>query len=176
MRSLKIMVLFGISLTLGACDWLTGRHDDELPGNEVVSAEGKAEPGQVSVKAPGLDVTFTVPQGLSKDVKVNSDIKILYPKTSITGRYAAGGGSGGKDEGESEVEFRFASPDAPERIAAWYQEPARAELFSVEKVSREGADTLIRAREKQGDGEFRLRLAPRAGGGTDGRLVIHKKD
>ena len=173
MRSLKIMVLAGISLTLGACDWLTGRHDDELPGNDTVTAEGKAEAGQVSVKAPGLDVTFTVPKGLSKDVKVNSDIKILYPKTSITGMYAAGGG---KEEGESEVEFRFASPDAPERIAAWYQEPARAELFNVEKVSREGADTLIRAREKQGEGEFRLRLAPRAGGGTDGRLVIHKKD
>jgi hypothetical protein len=175
MRNWKIAALVAGCSALGACDWVTGRHDDEDPfGNETVSAEGKAETGQVAVKAPGLDVTFTVPKALTRDVKVNSDIKILYPRASITGMYAAGGS--GKDEGESEVEFRFGSPDAPDRITAWYQDPARAPLFKVESVARDGGDILIRARDKQGDGEFRLRLAPRQGGGTDGRLVIHKKD
>src|SRR5215210_6742843 len=159
MRRLKIAALAGACLALGACDWLTGRHDDDEPGDNAVSAEGKAEAGQVAVKAPGLDVTFTVPKALTQDVKVNSDIKILYPKTSITGMYAAGG----KEEGESEVEFRFGSPDPPERIAAWYQDPARAALFKVEQVGREGGDTMIRATEKQGGGAFRLRLAARAG-------------
>jgi hypothetical protein len=170
MRKWKWLILFGAALSLPGCDWLTNRNDDDPPANDALSAEGKAEAGQVSVKAPGLDVSFTVPKGLTRDVKVRSDIKILYPKAAITGMYAAAGS--GKEEGESEVEFRFASADAPDRIAAWYQDPARAGLFKVKDITRQGADTLIRGREKGRDEDFRLRLAAKAGGGTDGRLVL----
>ena len=65
MRNWKITALLGASLALGACDWLTGRHDDELPGNDAVSAEGKAEVGQVSVKAPGWPETPISAVGLA---------------------------------------------------------------------------------------------------------------
>ena len=170
MRKWKSWVLAGATLSLGACDWVTGGRDDEAqPGNETVSAEGKAEPGQVAVKAPGLDVTFTVPKALTRDVKVRNDISTLYPKASITGMYAAGGGEAKKEE--TEVEFRFVSADPPDRIAAWYREPARGPAFKVKKVESEGAETVIRGTEQ--DKDFKVRLAARAAGGTDGRLVIH---
>jgi hypothetical protein len=169
MRKWKLLILAGTAVSLGACDWLTARNDDDQAGNDAISAEGKAEAGQVAVKAPGFDVSFTVPKGLSRDVKVHSDIKILYPKAAITGMYAAAGS--GKEEGKSEVELRFSSADAPDRIAAWYQDPARSALFKVKSAGREGADTLIRGQEKGRGGDFSVRLAARAGGGTDGRLV-----
>jgi hypothetical protein len=173
MRNSKLAVLTGLAMSLTACDWLTARHDDDEPGNDSPSAEGKAEAGQVALKAPGLDVSFTVPKSLTRDVKVHNDIKILYPKTAITGMYAAGGGE--KDK-ESEVEFRFTSPDAPDSIAAWYRDPARAQAFKLEDVTREGRDTLIRGTPRGGNDHFKVRLSARAQGGTDGRLVIHDKD
>jgi hypothetical protein len=169
MRKWSLLILAGTAASLGACDWLTARNDDEPPANEAPSAAGKAEAGQVAVKAPGFDVSFTVPRGLSRDVKVHSDIKILYPKAAITGMYAAAGS--GKEEGKSEVELRFASADTPDRIADWYRDPARGALFKVESIGRQGADTLIRGRETGRGGNFSVRLAAKAGGGTDGRLV-----
>jgi hypothetical protein len=170
MRQWNGLILAGAALSLGACDWITGGRDDEAqPGNDAVSAEGKAEAGQVSVKAPGLDVTFTVPKSLTRDVKVRNDIATLYPKASITGMYAAGGGATKKEE--TEVEFRFVSTDPPDRIAAWYREPARSPAFKLKKVESEGAEMVIHGSEQ--DKSFKVRLAARAGGGTDGRLVIH---
>jgi hypothetical protein len=173
MRNWKLAALLGLALSITACDWLTARNDEDEPGNENVGAEGKAEAGQVALKAPGLDVTFTVPKSLTREVKVHNDIKILYPKTSITGMYAAGGGEKDKN---SEVEFRFTSPDAPDRITAWYRDPARAAAFRLDKVSQEGADTLIRGAQKGEDSAFKVRLSAGPKGGTDGRLVIHDKD
>ena len=80
MRNRQLFALALVALSLSACDWITGRHEeDDQPGNEVASAEGKAEAGQVAVKAPGLDVTFTVPKALTRDVKVHNDITCLYP-------------------------------------------------------------------------------------------------
>src|SRR3569833_3830334 len=128
MRNRQLFALALVALSLSACDWITGRHEeDDQPGNEVASAEGKAEAGQDAEKAPGLDVTFTAPKALTRDVKVHNDITSLYPKASITGMYAAGG----QDDDRTEVEFRFVSVDAPERIAAWYRDPARAGLFKL---------------------------------------------
>ena len=43
---------------------------------------------------------------------------------------------------ETEVEFRFGSADSPETIAAWYQQPARAGAFKLDRVEREGAETF----------------------------------
>jgi hypothetical protein len=173
MRNWKLPALLGLALSLTACDWLAGRPDDDEPGNESIGAEGKAEAGQVALKAPGLDVSFTVPKALTRDVKVHNDIKILYPKAAITGMYAAGGGEKGK---ESEVEFRFTSPDQPDAIAAWYRDPARSAAFKLDKITQEGAETVIHGAPKNEDSKFKVRLATRTEGGSDGRLVIHKKD
>lgn len=172
MRSWKRIILAGTLLSLGGCDWLTGHRDEEdRPGEAAAGAEGKAEPGQVAVKAPGLDVTFTVPKALTRDVKVRNDIATLYPRASIVGMYAAGGGEGKSNE--TEVEFRFSSRDAPDAIAAWYRDPARSAAFRLDRVERQGSETVITGKER--DQRFKVRLAAKAGGGTDGRLVLHDK-
>jgi hypothetical protein len=173
MRNLKLPIVLALALGLTACDWLTARQDDDDDGNQAVGAEGKAEPGQVSLKAPGLDVTFTVPKSLTRDVKVHNDIGVLYPKAAITGMYADGGGDKGKD---GEVEFRFTSADAPDRILAWYREPSRSTAFKVKKAGLEGAETVISGSQKRDGNKFKLRLRPGPKGGTDGRLVIHSHD
>ncbi|MDB5672592.1 MAG: hypothetical protein JWO25_3551 [Alphaproteobacteria bacterium] len=172
MRNWKLLAMLGLAMSLNACDWITSHHDDDEFGNESFGAEGKAEAGQVSVKAPGLDVTFSVPKSLTRDVKVRSDITSLYPQAKITGMYAAGGGEKGK---ETEVEFRFSSTDKPALIAAWYRDPARVGAFKLDKVTQKGAETLVRGTQKNDGKTFKVQLGTGPDGRTDGRLVIHDK-
>ena len=145
---------------------------------EVVGAglEGKAEDGKISVKAPGLDFSFSVPKGIADNMKADTDSEILYPGSSIRGIHAVQGAKAQDGVRQGEVEIRFASPDPAGRIAAWYRDPARGEGFAVTSAVRQGAGyVLAGTTRREGDG-FKLHLAPAGGGGTDGRLIVRDRN
>jgi hypothetical protein len=149
---------------------------EEAKANQQVSAEGQAEKGTIRFKGTGVDLSFVVPKALRGDVKADRNGKILYPGSTLDGMAMVGAEpTGRKGGGDSEIEVRFATADAPDKVAAWYRDPARRAEFKVDAVRKEGQGLAIDASETDGHA-IKVRLAPRAGGGTEGRLVLHHND
>lgn len=177
MTWMKLTAPLGALALLAGCD-LTIKDGEEAAGgnNFTASAEGKAEDGKISVKAPGLDFSFKVPKGIADNMKADADSEILYPGSSIRGIHAAQGAKAEDGVRQGEVEIRFASPDPADRIAAWYRDPARGEGFAVTSAVQEGAGYLLAGTTKrEGDG-FKLHLDPGGDGGTDGRLIVQDRN
>jgi hypothetical protein len=154
-----------------ACEAKIGKEADKPdPKAAAASAEGKAEEGQFSIKAPGFDMKIDIPAGVTSHGDSDSDM--LYPGATLSGMHIEGSKGGGDGKGDAGIELRFTSPDAPDKVAAWYRDPARATGFSIAGIRREGADYLISGAEKQDGDPFSLRLTSRSGGGTEGRLTL----
>ncbi|HEX8467306.1 MAG TPA: hypothetical protein VF620_05835 [Allosphingosinicella sp.] len=172
----SLCTAFAAAALLCACDSKDG--PDE-PGNAVaeghVSAEGKAEEGKISLKMPGVDMTLSLPKGVANQARTERDSKLLYPGATLRGMAIAAGPDSDKS-GDSEVEIRFSTPDPVDRVAAWYRDPARAEGFQLQKAAREGDSWLVAGVQKRDDHRFKLRLSPRPGAGTDGRLTVRHRD
>lgn len=161
---------------LGACEAKMDPDEADNGAAEAnVSAEGKAEEGKISVKAPGFDLKFTLPKGMVGEARAERDSKLLYPGAVLRGMAIAAGQDTGKG-GDSEVEIGFSTPDPLDKVAAWYRDPARAEGFRLERAAREGDGWMVTGVQKRDDHRFKLRLSPRAGGGTDGRLMVRHRD
>jgi predicted small secreted protein len=163
------LVATAAALVLTACEARFG-NDVEAVGNG--SAENKAEEGQVSINAPGVQMKINIPEGLRHEASIHDDNGLIYPGSTMSGMHIEGGHDGDQGKSEGEVELRFASTDAPDRVARWYQDPARARDFTIASAGRDGVAYLFAGTRKDGDGRFRIRLAPRRGGGTDGRVLL----
>jgi hypothetical protein len=172
---MKTFILFpalAASALLTACDARIGHRDEATNATGNASAEGKAEEGQLSVSAPGFEMKIDIPEGIRRQAGIDDDSGLIYPNGQFSGIHVEGGRDGPAGAGEGEVELRFTSADAPETIARWYRDPARSGDFSIGGAGREGQDFVITGTGKDDEGQFRVRLSPRAGGGTDGRLVL----
>jgi hypothetical protein len=171
MNALRLLPLAATSaaLMLTACDARFG-NDVEPGGNG--SAENKAEEGQVSINAPGVQMKINIPEGLRHEASIHDESGLIYPGSTMSGMHVEGGREGEHGKSEGEVELRFASTDAPDVLAHWYQDPVRARDFTVGSAGRDGAAWVFAGTRKNGDGRFRLRLEPRQGGGTDGRVLL----
>jgi hypothetical protein len=164
------------SVLLAACQAKTDPDEaDNATAAAEVSAEGKAEEGKISVKAPGFDLKFSLPREMVGEARVERDSKLLYPDAILRGMAIAAGEGRGKG-GDSEVEIGFSTPDPLDKVVAWYRDPARAEGFRLEDASRKGDGWRITGVQKRDGHRFKLRLAPRPGGGTDGRLTVRHRD
>ncbi len=164
------------ALLLGACDAKVDPDEaDNGAAAAEVSAEGKAEEGKISVKAPGFDLKLSLPKGMADEARAERDSKILYPGAVLRGMAIAAGQSSGKS-GDTEVEIGFSTPDSVEAVVAWYRDPARSEGFRLESAAKAGDGWLITGVQKRDEHRFKLRLGPRPGGGTDGRLTVRHRD
>jgi hypothetical protein len=159
------------ALALGACQARFG-NDAGPTGNG--SAENKAQEGQVSISAPGFDMKIDIPSGLTRRGRMNDDSGLIYPDSGMSGIHVQGGPKEGESDGE--VELRFTSADAPDLVARWYQDPARAAQFTIATANREGPAYVFAGATRERGGQFRVRLSPREGGGTEGRLLLIDSD
>lgn len=173
--------LAGLALLAG-CD--SASENKAAPAN-LASAEGAAEEGKITLKGPGVDMSFVVPKGMRGEAKADKNSNFLYPGATIggiaiVGVQAKAGKGGGADKsgggGDTEAEFRFATADPPAKVAAWYRDPARGKDLHVTAASKDGDDTIISGVEPGDNHPFKVRLKARPGGGTDGRLTIHHDD
>lgn len=155
------------ALALTACE---ARFGNDARPSANGSAENKAEEGQLSINAPGVEMKINIPEGLRREAHMNDDSGLIYPGATMSGIHVEGGREEGKSDGE--VELRFNSADPPDTVARWYQDPARASDFTIAAASREGPAYVFTGTKKNGDGRFRIRLAPRQSGGTDGRVLL----
>ena len=161
---------------LCACDGTVRPEEpDNVVATEPVSAEGKAEEGKISLKMPGVDMTLSLPKGVADEARAERDSKLLYPGAILRGMAIAAGPDSDKS-GESEVEIRFSTPDPLDKVAAWYRDPARAGGFQLERAAKAGDSWLVTGVQKRDEHRFKLRLSPRAGEGTNGRLTVRHRD
>ncbi len=166
----KMTVLLGAALAVAGCEARIGNGQDAADSNGQASAEGKAEEGQIAFSTPGFDVKINVPLDRAE---TEDQGEILYPGSKVTGLYIAANPDS-KSGSDGEVELRFATPDAPDKVAAWYRDPARSENFTLSADGKEGAAFVFTGTEKGEQNGFRLRLEAK-GTGTDGRLVVRDR-
>jgi hypothetical protein len=169
--------MFALAATalLCACGVGSGDDDDNLSaGNQSVSAEGKARDGTISVKAPGVDISISVPKELTGEAKAGKDSKVLYPGASFGG-IAIAAGEKNNQGGATDVEVHFRTADPPEKVAAWYRDPAR-DGFRLTSERREGNELVFSGIQTGDRHPFKVTFGPGSGGGTEGRLRVHHTD
>jgi len=138
-----------------------------------VGAEGKAEEGRLSIRAPGIDIAINVPDAMRSRARAGTDSDVLPPGAQVSGLHVQG--DGGDAAARDSVELRFVSGEPPERVAAWYRDPARREHFSISSARREGGEIVLGGATQDG-GPIIVRLSPGTGTGTDGRLILVDRD
>jgi hypothetical protein len=174
MKGSKHIGLIAGLLLLAGCDLRVGEGEGSAADGNV-SAAGKSEDGRLSVSAPGFEMNVDIPESISAEAQMDDDSGVIYPNARFSGIHVEGGRDGGHGS-DGEVELRFASGDAPDAVARWYADPGRAADFTLASNGREGADFVISGAMKKEKGQFRVRLSPRSGGGTDGQVVLSDRN
>ena len=136
-------------------------------------AEGKAEEGRASIRAPGIDIAIHVPQAVRGRARANVQSEFLPPESQASGIHIEGDG-GDRAAGHDSVEIRFTSPQPPAEVVAWYRDPARRAKFSISGAERAEGEQVLTGTTAEG-APIRVHLAAR-GTGTDGRLVLVDRD
>ncbi len=170
MRKLASVSLIAMLAATAACDMeIGGGKEASATAAGAATAEGRAQESTFSMNVPGFNMKMPIPDGIRNNAEIDSDGEMLYPGATFSGMHVEGGKKGQSDDGA--VEIRFTSADAPQKVAAWYRDPARKD-FTVVSARQEGDAFVILGRQKAEADEFKIRLTPKANGGTDGRLAI----
>ena len=175
-RTLTLILMLGL---LPGCEPPAGKEagKSEIAQNDGPSpggAEGKAKEGQFSIEAPGVEMKIDIPSGVTSHG--NSDSDLLYPGSTLSGMHIEGRRGSAEGKGNAGIELRFTTKEAPEKVAAWYRDPARSTGFTINSVRREAGAILIAGAEKEDGDPFSLRLAEASGGGTEGRLTLSDRN
>lgn len=168
----RLAVTIGAAaVLLCACEMKINRDGkDEASGNEAAPAV--ARDGEISINTPGFDMKLDIPESLRSDISGDSDI--VYPGSKIGGLNVTAREDNG--QGMGRVIMRFTSPDAPNKVAGWYRDPARAATFTGVSVRQEGTGYRISGTDKDGGDPFDLSLTPAAGGGTQAQLTLQDRN
>ncbi len=179
MRFPERLLVIAAAALLGACEMEIGNEANDAGngGGDVaaagnVSASGKSEEGQLSISAPGFKMKLDIPEAIRTNARIDNDSGLIYPNARFSGIHVEGGRERTDGGNEGEVELRFASSDSPETIARWYRDPARSSDFTIASSSQEGDSLVVAGTTADDGGQFRIRLSPAAGGGSDGRVLL----
>ena len=159
MSRLKLLIAAGAVTLLAGCG---APAENEAAATRNAVAESRTENGQLTVRAQGVDLKIDLPQPLRRMAGNDGNRALVYP----------GAAAGARAEGGV---IAFHSDDAPETVARWYRDPARANRFSVTADERRGPAIVLAGTVRNGD-TLAVRLAPGEGGGTDGRVVVTARD
>jgi hypothetical protein len=177
MAYLKMVAAAGLALALAACEGRSA--DTEEPQGDAaakVSAEGKAEDGKVTIKAPGFDLAIRIPDAVSRRAVTDRGTRIVPPGSRFGGIHIEGGRSAGPDGGHGEVEMRFSADTDPAATANWYRDAARTDDFTVSGARREGDGYVVEGQTREDSGTFTARVTPGAAGGSDIRLLLRDRE
>jgi hypothetical protein len=177
MRSIAILAV--AAAAAAGCSMPSGESERQEAAKQEANeqappgAEGKAEEGRLSIRAPGVDIAINVPDAMRSRARASADSEVLPPGAEVSGLHVQGDG-GDRQAGRDSVELRFLVPQPPEQVAAWYRDPARRAQFTISEARRDGNALVLTGTHHEGS-PISVRLEPR-GGGTDGRLVLVDRD
>lgn len=170
MSSLRLLSVLPVAILLAACDARIG--SDAPPVEADATAAGKAEEGRLTIAAPGFNMSIQIPEGIRANAEMDASDGLIYPGSTFGGIHVQGRPDSAQGQGNGEVELRFSTSDSPDRVAAWYRDPARGEQLTVESAGREGDSIRILGTGRSDGDRFALTLEPRESGGTEARLVL----
>jgi hypothetical protein len=170
MTPTKLVPLLAATLAASACSVQIGNGQTDGNATVDVNTPGNGSDGSLSVRAPGFNLSMDIPASIQGEISAG-DNDLVYPGARIGGVHV----NAGRDHAdEAIVEINYASTDGPDRIAAWYRDPARGPDVRVSSASRQGDAMLISGTHEED--RFELRIAPRADGGSEARLVLTDTD
>jgi hypothetical protein len=162
-----ILVIAGAALLLGGCEVSVKRDGDAGAGGNAAAPETVRD-GQIAIDTPGFDMKLDIPEALRSEIGGDGDL--IYPGSKIGGLNISAGKEAA--HGRGQVQMRFTTADAPDKVAAWYRDPARAAALTGVSVQQEGTGYRIRGADKNGSDPFDLRLSAAPGGGTQAELLL----
>ncbi|ATE63207.1 hypothetical protein [Rhizorhabdus dicambivorans] len=162
-------------LLLAGCELKVGKDGNDQGGDSAsvsIGADGNiavsANDGKegVSIDTPGFGGRINI-----KGMRLGSDnMEIdgmkLYPGTELSAINVVD--REGPDNGQ--VDMRFTSPAAPDKVAAYYADAGRAAGFRDVAVTRQGAAATFSAIKEDND-RVTISIAP-AAGGSSGRIRV----
>lgn len=166
----KLLCAAAAAVSLAACEARIG--NDAPPVAENATAAGRAEEGRLTIEAPGFNMSIDIPEAVHARAEIDENSGLVYPGSRFSGMHIQGGREGSAGNRDGEVEMRFTHADPPERVAAWYRDPARAEEFSVATADRRGDSFVLAGTGRRDRERFTATIGPRAGGGSETRLVL----
>lgn len=158
---------------LTACEARFGNDAGEVSVN--ATAAGRAEEGRLTVEAPGFNMQINIPEGIRTRAEMDDENGLIYPGSTFGGIHVQGGLEGPAGERDGEVELRFSTGDAADRVVAWYRDPARGEDIRIASAERQGNAFVISGTGRDGE-RFNLNITPRAGGGSEARMVLQDRN
>ena len=165
----KCLPALAAIVLLAACDVKIGNEAGNV--SENASAAGRAQEGRLTIEAPGFNMSMDIPKDALEDSKIDDD-RVIYPGSQFGGVHVEGRPGRNGEEGSGEVELRFTTGDAADRVVAWYRDPARHDDIVVASAGRQGEGFLLSGTVGEEKKRFDLRLTPRLGGGTEARLLL----
>jgi hypothetical protein len=166
----SVLVIVAAAALLCGCE-VNMKRDGEVTADGKAPAETAARDGEIAIDVPGFDMKVQIPDALRSQISGNSDI--IYPGSTMNGLNVTA--TENKGQGGGQVQMRFTSADAPDKVAAWYRDPARAATLAGVSVQQDGAGFRISGAGKDGGDPFDLRLSPGSGGGTQGQLTLRDR-
>lgn len=164
-----ILPFVAAAALLSACEARVGGEDEAANGGSADSGtvEGSSEEGTFSLDLPGFEMKVDIPEGLQEQARIDGNGDLLPPGATFRGMHVRG-----EERGESGVEMRFSDARAPAELAAWYRSEGTGRDYTITSAREEGDGFVLAGETRQDRDTFTIRLAPRAGGGTDGTLAI----
>ena len=166
----KLLSTLAVAGLLAGCEARIG--NDAPPVDENATAAGRAEEGRFTVEAPGFNMSIDIPDFVQGRAEIDEESGLIYPGSDFSGMHVQGGREGPEGERGGEVELRFSHADSPERVVAWYREPARSSDLTIASDDRRGDSFVLSGTARQDNERFTVTISPRAGGGSDTRLVL----
>jgi hypothetical protein len=165
-------LLAAAALGLAACDVRIGDRNGNAEGNATldVSAPDNGSDGQFTLSTPGFNLSMDLPSSVGTRIRAR-DSDFIYPGARIGGVHVA---AGDDREDAAHVRIDFSSGDNPDRLVAWYRDPARGSDVRIASTASDGDATVLSGTHE--DDRFELRIAPRPGGGSLVRLVLTDAD
>lgn len=165
----RLLPVAAAAILVTACEARIG--NDAAPVAENASASGRAEEGKVTIEAPGFNMSVDIPEGIRASAHMDEDSGLLFPGATFSGIHVQGRPEDTHGQSHGEVELRFTTGEGPDRVVAWYRDPARGEDFTIQSAARDGDAFVLQGTGRQDDDHFTLRLTGQ-GTGTEGRLVL----
>ena len=165
----RLLPVVAAAVLITACEARIG--NDAGPVDENASAAGRAEEGKVTIEAPGFNMSVSIPEGIRSSAHMDEDNGLIFPGATFSGIHVQGRPENANGENHGEVELRFTTGEGPDRVIAWYRDPARGEDFTIRSAAREGNAFVLQGTGREDDERFTLRLTGQ-GTGTEGRLVL----
>ena len=165
----KLLAAMSAAALLTACEARFG--NDAAPVADNATAENRAEEGRLTVEAPGFNMSLDIPDSIIAHADIEDENGLFYPGSRMAGLHVQGGREEAAGGHDGEVEMRFTTPDAIGRVVAWYRDPARAPDLRIVSAARRGNGAVLSGTHREGE-RFTIRLEPRAGGGTEARLLL----